>query len=267
MTDHTGTSTNTLDADTARRRELSAFLRAARARITPSQTERRRRTPGLRREEVADAAAISVVWYTWLEQGRDVRMSSETVARIARALHLDRTETRYLRVLARPDDLEIPATRTAPEGVVSLVSGLSPHPAYAFDRAWNVVAWNEDAENLVGPFAGGDPVRGNVLARLFLDPDWKRLFSDWTEVTRMATAQFRASTAAFAKEPDVAGLLDRLQDRSADFRKIWTAAEIAPAADWTKKILSNGRITRWRHALLRPEGAGQDFSITVYLPA
>ncbi|MHA7775524.1 helix-turn-helix transcriptional regulator [Roseibium sp. M-1] len=267
MTDHTGTSSTRLDADAIRRQELGAFLRAARERMTVSSTERRRRTPGLRREEVADAAAISVVWYTWLEQGRDVRMSPETLARLVRALELNRTEALYLRTLARPDDLDLPSLQAAPGAVSDLVTRLSPHPAYALDRTWNVVACNGDAANLVGPFVRSDPVRGNVLARLFLDPDWKRLFCDWGEVARMAAAQFRASTAAFATEADVVSLLSRLHEVSPDFARIWTSAEIAPAADWTKTILSGGRVTRWRHSVLRPEGAGRDFSVTVYLPA
>lgn len=266
MKDHTGIPGSPLDRDAIRRAEMARFLRASRESLPPARPSPRRRTPGLRREEVAAEAGISVTWYTWLEQGRDVAMSRETLSRLTRALGLDETGARYLAGLARPADLRPASSAPPPESLSALVTGLAPHPAYAMDRVCNVVAWNDPAEALFGAFRPGDPVRGNVLARLFLDPGWKDLFADWPAIARSAVAQFRASTAAFAQEPDVTGLLSRLTDAAPVFETVWRAAELAPSPDWTKVLRRGGRTEAWRYSVLRPEGEARGVTVTLYLP-
>lgn len=266
MSKHNGMLTTSFDHETARRQELAAFLRSARERVSPKKPGPRRRTPGLRREEVADAACISVTWYTWLEQGRDVSMSADTMRRLAAALHLDVTQENYLRGLARPVEALAPVAHEAvPETLVTLVAGLDPHPAYATDRVSNVVAWNRAAGRLLGEFIPGDPVKGNILARLFLDADWKRLFVRWPEIAASAVAQFRASTAAFARDEDVIALASRLMTHAPEFAAVWSATELAQSPDWTKEILTpRGDVETWRYSLLRPEGESRDFTVAVY---
>lgn len=266
MTDHTGIPTTPQAVDDARRAELGRFLRARRERLPPLAPSGRRRTPGQRREDVAAAAGISVTWYTWLEQGRDVSMSRDTMDRLTRALALDETEGRYLERIARPADLRPPRPASAPASLAGLVAGLAPHPAYAMDRVCNVVAWNEPAGALFGAIVPGDPVRGNILARLFLDPAWKRLFADWPIIARSAVAQFRAGTAAFAQDDDVTALVARLSEAAPVFRTVWEAAELAPSPDWTKVLRRGNRTECWRYTVMRPEGEARGFTVTVYLP-
>jgi len=268
MNEYTGIAPTPLDPDEGRRRALGAFLRRSRERLAPLEGGRRRRTPGLRREEVAEAAGISVTWYTWLEQCRDVTMSAETVDRLGDALALDGAEKRFLKSLARPRDMTRPEPQAElPTAVATLVRSLAPHPAYAVDRACNVMAWNDPAAHVFSAFVPGDPVKGNILARLYLDPDWKALFADWPLVARSAVAQFRAASAPYADAPDVVDLIGRLSLASPAFATVWSAAELAPSPDWTKVLHRNGSKETWRYSVLRPEGAGKDFTVTLYLPA
>ena len=267
MTRDTGTASNTQTGGDEQKR-LGLFLRHARERLAPANAGRRRRTPGLRREEVADAAGISLVWYTWLEQGRRLTMSRETSRKLAQALHLNEAEARYLQDLSatRPDNANAGTTK-ALESVVSLVSSLSPHPAYAIDRVWNVASFNKQAEALLGAFVIGDPVKGNVLARLFLDADWKSRFVDWPVVARSAVAQFRAATATFVHAPDVVALVSFLASNASEFDTYWSKAEVELPADWTKGIHAGKGVAQWRHTVIKPSWISGDYAAILYLPA
>ncbi|MBS0521291.1 MAG: helix-turn-helix domain-containing protein, partial [Proteobacteria bacterium] len=141
-------------AATAQKRELGDFLRAQRARLSPSglglPAVGRRRTPGLRREEVAQQCGMSVTWYTWLEQGRDVSASPQALAALARALHLTPAERRYLFELAdRRDPAAAPAEEAmdVPASLAEAVASVKA-PAYLLDRLWNARAWNDPAQRL-----------------------------------------------------------------------------------------------------------------------
>ncbi|MFD1794733.1 helix-turn-helix transcriptional regulator [Paracoccus aurantiacus] len=261
----TGTRTDTLHSDESRRRELADFLRRTRERLRPEKPSSKRRTPGLRREEVSDAAGISVTWYTWLEQARDIAVSTETLNRLVEALRLDRTETRYLYGLAGRTG-ELPAESTVPpsESLCELVTGLMPHPAYAMDRVFNVVASNPSSDALFGRFDTDQPAKSNILTRLFLDPDWKSLFVDWSAVARSAVAQFRASTSAFAQEKDATEIVSLLLEEVPGFKYIWAAAELAESPNWTKTIRCGHGVCRYDYALLRPEGGDRDYTIAIY---
>src|SRR5262252_5726947 len=137
-----------------RRHALGAFLMARRARIGPAALglpeAGRRRTPGLRREEVAQLAGLSVTWYTWIEQGRDVSVSPTALARLARALRLTAAERTYLFDLAGKRDPAAPAAPVAseiPAGLAEAVVAIAA-PAYVLDRQWNAIAWNPPASRL-----------------------------------------------------------------------------------------------------------------------
>jgi hypothetical protein len=209
---------------------------------------------------------MSVTWYTWLEQGRDVRMSAAAASRIARALHLDPAGHRYLMSLARPADVVAPMRNAAPGAISRIVDQLAPHPAYAADRTWNVIAWNECATSLLGDFELSDPARNNVLARLFLDPGWKWCFPDWQAVAQRAVAQFRVATAAYASSPDVVGLVERLRADAPEFEPIWANGEIMTAVDGEKTVRRGAAEETWHYRVMRPEGLGQDHTVTLYLP-
>jgi transcriptional regulator with XRE-family HTH domain len=165
------------------RRELGAFVRAHRAQLSPAgiglSAGTRRRTPGLRREEVAQLCGLSTTWYTWIEQGRDVSASPEALARLAGVLRLGRAERAYLFQLAgtRDPDPGGSDTEQVPPGVLACVERIAS-PAYVLDRTWTARTWNAPAERL---FAGwlDRPGDRNLLRFIYLEPAARSLVCDW----------------------------------------------------------------------------------------
>ena len=206
------------------RRQLGAFLRARREALSPDAVglapAGRRRTPGLRREEVAQLSGVSTAWYSWAAQGRDIALSETALARLAGALRLTAAERAYLFDLTRRRDPAAGATANGDaEEVVALVNAIAA-PAYVLDRFWNASCWNAPARRLFSIWlASGEQ---NLLRFVFLDPAARRFIQDWDERARRIVAEFRADTAA---EPDHPALLDLLRDLRAgspDFGQLWT---------------------------------------------
>jgi len=207
-------------------RLLGAFLRARRERVTPQDAglaggSTRRRTPGLRREEVADLCGLSATWYAWLEQGRDVSASPQALARIAEALRLVPAERAYLFDLARKRD---PAGRAegpeAPPPALLAALDAIAQPAYLLDRLWTACGWNKAAARLfVGWLDGPDQ---NLLRYVFLAPAAKAFLLDWEARARRLAAEFRADTAGRAQDADVAALVAELRRQSPAFAAFWS---------------------------------------------
>ena len=208
-----------------RRRELGDFVRAQRERVSPASVglvaARRRRTPGLRREEVAELAGLSTTWYTWIEQGRDVSVSPIALARLAQALRLDRAQRHYLFELAgkRDPDPGASGIDEFPAPVVAAVSAIAA-PAYILDRSWNARAWNSAAQRL---FVGwlDLPRDRNLLKFIFLHPGARVLISDWERRARRVVAEFRAHCGAHLGDDGLHGLIDELRRLSPDFAAMW----------------------------------------------
>ncbi len=260
--------------DKDRLRQLAQFLANRRKRLKPQDfgitVKSRRRTLGLRREEVADRAGISTTWYVRLEQGRDVRASTHTLQLIAKALHLSAPEQSYLMRLARPDlewQSKLADAARPSEALLSLLHGLAPHPAYIVNRYWQVVAVNEPATELLGAFRGEDAWSNNLIARLFLDPSWRHLFVEWDAVARSAVAQFRLSLGAGTDDAVLVPLIATLEQASPDFSDAWNRQEIAEPPVWRKTIrLASGALQAFNFASLKPGGADSDFSVSIYTP-
>lgn len=205
-----------------RRAELADFLRSRRAELT---TERaglpdtpRRRTPGLRREEVAELAQISVALYTWLEQGRIVPVSAKTIDAVASALQLTSSERTHVQLLARGEDAELheelsPALRR-------WVTSARSTAIFVLDHAWNVVLRSTPA---IAVFGGNpDPEhRENLLEAFFYDARVHELFADWSAVSESLTELFRLDFARHASNPNVHALVDRLRTQSPRFAEAW----------------------------------------------
>jgi len=214
------------DSSTRRRHALGEFVRAARARITPQMAGlpegMRRRTPGLRREEVAQLCGISVTWYTWIEQGREVSVSPAVWARIAGVLQLARAERAYLFELAECADPQHPRDEgcEAPGLLRECVDAITA-PAYVLDRAWNVLVHNASMSELFDDWPVRDP-QPNLLRYIFLDPAARQLVVDWDQRARRVVAEFRADAGAHLDEPDVLTLLDELNRDSDVFAHWWT---------------------------------------------
>lgn len=213
------------------RQELGAFLRAHRERLRavevglrPAAGERRR-TPGLRREELAVLCGMSPTWVTWIEQGRDVSASPWALSRLGDALRLSRAERAYLFELARKQDPR--AGAASPEAVppaVSRVLAAAAVPAYGLDRLWRACGWNPAAAQLFAPWLGG--TERNLLAFVFCDPAARRFIHDWDDRARRLVAEFRADTSRLGDDPEATGLVARLRRDSPDFDGFWQARDV-----------------------------------------
>ena len=197
------------DAYTNPRRALGAFLRARRELLpSPSSVPiRRRRTPGLRREEVAEACGVSATWYTWLEQGRDVSASPAALARMAGVLRLSRAERAYMFDLAGKRD---PAETQEFDDDIPLSALALPNqmavPAYLLDRSWTARAWNAAAADLFAGWLDAEADR-NLLRYIFLSPVARGLIADWEERGRRVVAEFRADYSRCLRDPALRGLI------------------------------------------------------------
>jgi transcriptional regulator with XRE-family HTH domain len=201
---------------------LGAFVRARRESIAPDTPTRRRRTPGLRREELAARASIGITWVAWIEQGREVRASAETLARLADGLGLTRAERAYLFTLAARHDPADPfahAATEAPPAIIALVQGLA-WPAYGLDAAWNVCCANAAARRLfVGLFDGDD--QPNLLRYIFTSAQARALLPDWETRCERVLAEFRRDYGRVLGDPRVAGVVAWLRENSGAFRTAW----------------------------------------------
>jgi transcriptional regulator with XRE-family HTH domain len=209
-----------LDGD--QRQLLGEFVRAHRERLTPDQPAGRRRTPGLRREELAARAGISATWCAWIEQGREVQASPQALSRLAVALRLTRAERAYLFELAGRRDPDAEAhedTDNVPASLRAVVDSLD-HPAYGLDRFWNACCWNEAAAAL---FEGwlSDGCQRNLLRFIFLDPAAKKLIPAWEDRAARVLAEFRADYSHSFNDPEMNALLDELKRASAFFARTW----------------------------------------------
>jgi transcriptional regulator with XRE-family HTH domain len=235
-------SNTAIASPAARRREAGDFLRSRRERLTPADVGLpngfRRRTPGLRREEVAILADVGTTWYTWLEQGRDVRPSNELLSALAEALRLDPTERRHLFVLydRRAPERPPPGPERVDEPLRRMLDSLTGQPAFVLGRRWDVLAWNRAAEVVYGPYGRLEGDERNMLHMVFADPDHRRLLVDWEAVARSSLAMFRADCARYAGDPDFERLVARLTRLNPEFARWWPQREVARPLGGQKRI-------------------------------
>ena len=204
------------------RRALGAFLRAHRERLpAPAGAARRRRTPGLRREEIAAACGASLTWIAWLEQGREVSPSAPLLARLAAALRLAPAERVYLFELAGKRDPEAPAGGEDdwPDALLGLPQRMTI-PAYLLDARWTARAWNRAAAELFVGWLDGDNDR-NLLRFIFCSPQAPRLIEDWRDRARRVVAEFRADFSRRLRDRDMGALIDELSAASDAFARLW----------------------------------------------
>src|SRR5271154_481650 len=213
---------------------LGAYLRDRRARLDPGAfgfPAERRRTPGLRREEVAQRANISPTWYAWLEQGRGGAPSADVLDRIARALMLTDVEREHLFLLGlgRLPDARYRKSEGVTPRLQRVLDALHPSPALLRTATWDVVAWNRAATVLLMDYGSLPPEQRNMLRFVFLDPRARAAHYDWESVARLVLGAFRLDAARAGAAADVEPLVDELSRLSPEFRAMWRDNEVPGA--------------------------------------
>ncbi len=241
-----------------RHSELGDFLRTRRAAVEPAAVGlpagERRRAPGLRREEVALLAGVSVTWYTWLEQGRDVNPSRSVLDALARALLLDDAEHAHLLVLAA-DDPAPPGADDGPppDALVRALHALDPSPGYLLGPRWEYLAWN-DAQERLYPASGLPDADRNLLVIVLTDPAARALIVDWEVEARHMVTEFRAAVAGRRDDPALDALVERLRSTSPEFDRWWTDHDVTGF---------RSRLRRYRH----PSAGLLTFEYQAFVPA
>jgi transcriptional regulator with XRE-family HTH domain len=243
-----------------RRAELADFLRTRRSALNPDDVGLpnggRRRTPGLRREEVAQLAGMSVTWYTWLEQARDVRASQSVLDGLADALRMNAAERAHLMLLGRGD--EAVASRARREDldptVRRLIENLGDSPACILGRRWDYLAWNRAFEVVFCDPRKYPEDRRNFLWSIFTDQTRRRRSLDWEASARNALARFRADNARHLGDPEFEELIDAVHAASPEFRDWWPRHEVARSGIGTKEMRHDVVGKLWfEHAVFKLE--------------
>ncbi|WP_329390453.1 helix-turn-helix transcriptional regulator [Streptomyces sp. NBC_01351] len=214
-----------------------------RARISPAEAGlpdggARRRTPGLRREEVAVLAGVGVSWYQWLEQGRDITVSGQVLDSVGRVLKLTSAERRHLYVLAglNPPVLEVaPADRDMCEGLKRLIDAWMPFPAHIMDAYWNTVLYNEAAAMVLGM---RPEIVQNCLIAFFTDPLYRSRSAHWEENAANVVAQFRAACSEHPHDEGFRAVVEEARELSPEFAALWDRQDVRPGG-LTKKQMQH----------------------------
>ena len=225
-----------------RRKEIADFLKSRRVRRQPEELGlprgRRRRTPGLRREEVAAAAGVSAEWYTWLEQAREVRPSADVLTRIGAALRLEPHETRHLLTLAGyaipVSTTELPQSVSVSLRLQRLIDQMDFGPAWVLGERWDILAWNRAASVIHGDLATLQGNERNVVYQLFLGDRLRSMLVDWESHGRGCVAKLRSAYASRVDDPWFNELVALLRTRSADFERWWNENDIEVAQEGVK---------------------------------
>jgi transcriptional regulator with XRE-family HTH domain len=259
----------TIDRPTAsQRRALADFLRARRARLSPADVDLApgpvRRAAGLRREEVAVLAGVSVTWYTWLEQARPINASVSVLRAIARTLRLNPDETDHLLELAEPS-APFATVAGPPPALQDLVDSQFPAPAMLIDRRWDLVAWNASTEALWN-FSSIPPAERN-MAWLSFHPHIRERLVDWSDHARRIVAELRAGSVALTDDARFAAVLARLRTAYPEVDHWWSAAEVRSRTGVRKEFDHPvvGRLVL-DEVILRPASA-PDLQLAVLVPA
>ena len=225
-----------------RYQELADFLKTRRHRIQPSQvglpSNSRRRTPGLRREEVAQLSGVGLTWYTWLEQGRPIHVSASIIESLSRTLLLTPDERTYLSDLANPpypDKIPGCQSEVSP-ALVHVLDRLDLRPSFVVDQRWNILAWNPAADLLYGPFAERNARERNIVWAMFTNEAHRALCPDWETSARRLLGNFRASCGPFVNDPWLISFVADLKLESAAFAALWSLYDIDNSRETRKRL-------------------------------
>lgn len=224
------------------RTALAHFLKTRRAHISPGDVGLppgvRRRTPGLRREEVAQLAEVGVTWYTWLEQGRDINVSEAVLTRIADALKLNRDERLHLLMLARSSFPMPPSPSSEPVSSVlqQLLDNQGINPTYLTGRRCDILAWNEAAAKVFGDFGSVPTEERNLIWLLFTNSEFRRRFVDWERYAQDLLAIFRAYSGRYMGDPWYVQFVTDLAEVNPEFEEWWQQHDVCSQFDQHRQI-------------------------------
>ena len=212
--------------------DLGAFLRARRERLDPvalGYERRRRRTPGLRREEVASRANVSTTWYTWLEQGRGGAPSGDVIDRVSRALMLTDAEREHIFLLAlgRPPEPRYQQVSRVETRLQRVLDAFDTSPALIKTATWDIVAWNQASVAVFGDYGKLPAKDRNILKIIFILKDWRPPFEVWQDMARFVVATFRADAIRSGAGSYITDLVKELQEQSPQFAEFWAQNEVS----------------------------------------
>lgn len=247
-----------------------------RAKLTPDAVGlpegTRRRTPGLRREEVAQLAGVSTTWYTWLEQGRDIRMSSSVLDSIASALRLTVDERKYLFSLA----LDSPAGSLRPAGeeqpvispsLAKILEELRSCPTIISDRRCQIVGWNEAASHVFLDFDRLEPGERNMIRLLFTRQEFRRLAGNWDQFVRGFLAIFRAYYGQYVEDEWYEAFLAEMKETDPAFLRLWESSEVSTAPEVLLEFRHAKAGKMHFHLTSLQVQGGADLRCSIYTPA
>ncbi len=231
-----------MDNPKQRYKELGDFLKTRRAKILPAHVGLpdgiRRRTAGLRREEVSFLSGVGLTWYTWLEQGRPITISPQVLESLARTLMLDNEETTHLYNLAK---LTPPARIVAYDNTVNpmlkhVLNNIEFSPATILDHRYNVIAWNKASEKLICDYNKIDTSKRNILRIMFTNEEYKKTIINWESVAQSMLARFRIAYGKFVEDPWIDDLVEKLKKESNEFNLWWTMHNVEMEEEIIKNI-------------------------------
>ncbi|MBN2980939.1 helix-turn-helix transcriptional regulator [Cohnella algarum] len=256
-----------------KRRELGKFLKSRRSRLTPEQfglpVGPRRKVQGLRREELAQIAGIGLTWYTWLEQGKNIQVSTQVLECLVTVMQLNAEERNHLYNLAL-GQLPVEQTASIEESLIPIVQNFMNEyercPAYVTDQRWDILLWNKAGEQVFGDFEKMDKKERNAIWRCFASPAYRNLIGDWKNHAKRLLAQFRSTSTPFVGENWFKDLVAELMEISPEFRLWWPSYDIS-GTPIGKKIINHPRVGTMvmEHITFRVYDA-PELKLTVYRP-
>ncbi len=260
-------------SESQRHKELADFLKTRRLRLTPQAAglpfrAGSRRTKGLRREEVAALSGVSLAWYTYLEQGRPIRVSEQVLESIARTLQLDVEERNYMFVLANQllTATAVPEENRVPPSLQFMMDEMESCPAYLIDNRCNIIAWNRLACEIFGNFPEMNDLERNLVWRTFMVPEYRRLFGDWETIAKRLLAQFRIYFAKNMNDQWYNEMVGKLKQNSPEFAEWWQQHEVFGIPAGKKEIFHSkaGLLSFIYHSFSLVEQ--QEWILTTFIP-
>ena len=254
------------------RAELADFLRTRRSQLSPAEVGLprtvRRKTTGLRREEVAQLAGVGVTWYTWLEQGRNINASTQVLDSLAQTFKLTPTEKTHLFLLAGQAYPVQPVAELEHIGpfLTRFLEQIGNNPAYIMGRRWDVLAWNRAACQIIGDFADMSQEERNIVRLIFTNEEYRHRSVDWEGIAQRVLAQFRANSAQYPDDAQFGALITELRQRSPEFAGWWSRHEVKGRQGGQKEFIHPqlGSLT-FEHSTFQIDGS-PGLKMVVYLP-